>query len=70
MSESHLTETFSGEVFNTRLYKYKTHFFIGDIVTIKNNIGLVFNARITQVKESYDINGEDITLTLEYREVI
>ena len=70
LSGQPLVETFSGEVLNTRLYKYKTHFFIGDIVTIKNNIGLTFNARITQVKEAYDINGEDITLTLEYREVI
>lgn len=70
LNGSPLVETFSGEVLNTRLYKYKTHFFIGDIVTIKNKIGLTFNARITQVKEAYDINGEDITLTLEYREVI
>lgn len=64
LSSQPLVETFSGEVLNTRLYKYKTHFFIGDIVTIKNDVGLVFNARITQVKEAYDINGEDITLTL------
>lgn len=58
-------ETFDGDIKNTNLYKYKEHFNLGDIVTVRNNLGISKNSRIRNVTESYDINGEDVTLSFE-----
>lgn len=56
-------ETFDGDIKNTNLYKYKEHFNLGDIVSVRNNLGISKNSRIRSVTESYDINGEDVTLS-------
>ena len=64
----YITQAFSGSVILTS-YKYGKQedggdFYLGDIVTIKNNKwGIFINARVIEVIESQDQNGKVITLT-------
>jgi hypothetical protein len=54
------TETLTGEV-DVSLYKYRTDFKIGDIVTIENRfLGIHVNKRIIAVQEVEDENGYSI----------
>lgn len=69
LSEYVTSESFACDIINTKIFNYKKHYELGDIVTTRSEYGLLFNARVVQVKEAYDDNGLDITLTLEYREV-
>ena len=62
-----LLETFTGEIINTNLYKYKVDYNVGDIVTIRNNLGIQVSARIVQINEAYDVNGSSITPSFESR---
>lgn len=63
-----LVETFSGNVIN-KMYVYKRDYNIGDIITIRNNLGIKISARIIQINEAYDINGTDITPSFENRKI-
>lgn len=60
-----IIETFAGDVTNTRLYRYKEDFNLGDIVTTGNNLGISKNSRIRMIKESYDINGNDLLISFD-----
>lgn len=61
---STITQAFSGEVDLGLNYKFKKDFFLGDIVTIKNEKwGIYINSRITQVIEVEDESGYKITPT-------
>lgn len=59
------TKSFSGEIDNTRTYTYKTDYFLGDIVTVRNEFGMQENVRITEVLECLDDNGLTITPIFE-----
>lgn len=71
-SLSGLAETvaFSAEVGNTKLYAYKTHFFVGDIVQVENNFGIAAACRISEVVECEDENGYTCLPTFENWEVL
>lgn len=46
-------------------YKYRQHFNLGDIITIKiNDLNLSYNIRIIEVCETFDSNGYKISLIL------
>ena len=69
LSESVETTAFSGEIGNTQLYVYKTHFFVGDIVQIENEYGITATARISEVIECEDENGTTCLPTFSNWEV-
>ena len=67
MQSHHVVVTFTGEVLDNT-YHYGTDYFLGDIVTIYNKLGMAYDARITQVIESDDTqNGHLYIPTFEVR---
>ena len=62
LTEYNLVQTFEVKPYTGN---YGTRYSLGDKVTCKSSrYGLRFDARITQVKETYDQNGSDLTITL------
>lgn len=61
--------SFEGEI-DSLHNKYKEDFNIGDIISIKNNIGIQTNARITEVIETWDKDGYSIEPKIEYLEFV
>lgn len=61
--------TFEGDVDTSRTYKYKSDYFVGDIVQIKNEYGLTATAQITEIIESEDENGYSVIPTFAEWEV-
>ena len=47
------------------MYKYKQDYDVGDIVTIKNEYGIIADVRITEVTESEDSTGFSVIPTFE-----
>lgn len=58
--------TFTADVVPDLTFKYKTDYFLGDIVKIENEYGISASTRITEVLESWDVNG--YTLELKFDE--
>lgn len=63
LAGTQITQKFDGEInLNNGVYKYKTNFDLGDIVTIQDNeIGLYTNTRILEIIETQDDNGYNIS---------
>ncbi|MBO7066363.1 MAG: hypothetical protein J6W40_01935, partial [Alphaproteobacteria bacterium] len=57
-----IQQTFDGEInINNSVFKYKTNFNLGDIVTIQDNdINLYINTRLIEIIETQDENGYNI----------
>ena len=59
--------TFEGTIIPDMNYKYKQDYFLGDLVKVRSNYGLVITeARITEVVEVSDENGYRIEPKIEY----
>lgn len=56
---------FEGEVEAENTYLYKTDYFIGDIVQIKNEFGIERAVRIVEVVESFNDEGHSVIPTFE-----
>lgn len=56
---------FEGEVEAENTYLYKTDYFIGDIVQIKNEFGIERAVRIVEVIESFNDEGHSVIPTFE-----
>ena len=69
LSEHVILTTFDGSVEPYASYKYGKDYFLGDIVTVRNEYGIEASARITEVIESFDGNGYSLIPTFEYMEV-
>ena len=69
LAEQAVTTSFEGEV-DTEFYKYKVDYDLGDIITIKNEYGIMANARITEVIETWDEEGYTVEPKFEYFEPI
>ena len=69
LSEQAVVTSFEGEV-DTNSYKYKTDYNLGDIVTVKNEYGIMAHARITEVIETWDDEGYTVEPKFEYFEPI
>lgn len=69
LAEKKTSVSFDGEVEPNYSYKFGEDYYLGDIVTIRNEYGIGTNARITEVIESDDDNGYSIIPTFEYMEV-
>lgn len=60
--------TFEGEVEASISYVYKTDYYLGDIVQVKNDYGIERAARIVEVVESFNDEGYSLIPTFEYYE--
>lgn len=57
---------FNGSVEPNITFKYKRDYFLGDLVTVKNNLGISLKARIVEVTEVDDTNGYTVNPIFEY----
>ena len=57
--------TFSVTIENLNMYEYKRDYDVGDIVTLKNEYGIIADVRITEVTESEDSTGFSVIPTFE-----
>lgn len=69
LSETIVTEAFSGTVEPTTTYGYKKDFFLGDIIQIENEYGMAAAPRIWEIIENDDETGHRITPTFTLTEV-
>lgn len=67
LAENIRTETFEGTINSGRTYIYNEDYFLGDIVTVKNEFNMQKDVRIIEVIESLDENGLTITPSFEDR---
>lgn len=67
LAESHYIQTFEGEIDATNS-RYKVDYNLGDVVRVKNELGMESTARITEIIETWDDDGYTIEPKLEYLE--
>lgn len=58
--------SFDGQVEPSYSYQFGEDYFLGDIVTVKNEYGIEADARVVEVIESDDENGYSLIPTFEY----
>lgn len=61
-------ESFAGTVIPDVTFIFKTDYFLGDIVTVRNEFGISADARITEVVEVEDETGYRIEPHFEYKQ--
>ena len=64
------TVSFNGTVEPNTTFKFKTDYFLGDLVTVENSFGITARARIVEVIEVDDDNGYSVQPKFEYIGVI
>lgn len=69
LTKNSVSTSFEGTV-DTELYKYKTDFDLGDIVTLENEYGISVDARIVEIIETWNETGYSIEPRFEYMEVL
>lgn len=69
VAEKAPAETFEGTVIPNGQFKYKTDYDLGDVVRIENKYGISADARIIEVIESIDENGENLSLSFENKNI-
>ena len=69
LAENLPKETFEGTVIPNGQFKYKTDYDLGDVVRIENKYGISADARIIEVIESIDENGENLSLSFENKNI-
>lgn len=67
LAEKTATSKFEAEIDSTN-YNYKTDYELGDIVTVENKYGVVMNARIVEIIETWDNTGYTLEPIFEYIE--
>lgn len=67
LAENTKKKSFTGEIDNTRTYIFKTDYFLGDVITVKNEYGMQEDVRIIEIVECLDENGLTITPSFEDR---
>lgn len=65
LAETAVVETFEGEIITNYTYTYKTDYFLGDLVTVKNEYGITGDVRIVEIIESEDAQGYKIVPTFD-----
>lgn len=68
LSELGALTSFEGSVIPNVTFTYKSDYFLGDLVTVRNEYGIQKTARIVEVVEVYDDNGYSIEPAFEYLE--
>lgn len=70
LAENSKTEQFSGEVLNTSPWRYGTHYFLGDKVTLMGEYGFEQVMRVTEYVRTEDLEGEKSYPGLQLEQVI
>ena len=70
MSKYGKKETFDGEIIPNVVFRYKTDYFLGDIVRVENEFGIASDARITEVIEVMDATGYSVQPRYEYKKEV
>ena len=71
LANAPISESFTADVNPYGNLKYKTHYDLGDIITVSSKRwGVQVDARITEITEAYGADGEMLELTLGYQESI
>lgn len=65
LAETGITTEFTGEVLSDTNFIYGVDYFLGDIVQIENDYGISKPARITEIIDSEDENGQTVIPTFE-----
>lgn len=68
LSDYKIKKTFEGQMETTQLYRYKEHFFMGDIVQLENEFGMNSRVRIIEYIKSENKNGIESYPTFEVLE--
>ena len=63
LAETIVVESFEGELITNQQYTLKSDYFCGDIVTVKNEYGITGDTRITEIIESFGVDGYKIVPT-------
>lgn len=66
LSEKSDKVAFEGEVETALMFKYGVDYFLGDIVTIRNEYGIEESPQIIEIIESLDENGYSVIPTFKY----
>lgn len=61
-------ETFEGKIEPKTTFEYKKDYFLGDIVTVRNEFGIEKKVRITEIVEVQDENGYTVEPKFKYME--
>lgn len=61
--------SFEGTVEPVSTFEYKKDYYLGDLVTVRNEYGIEAKARITEITEVYDDNGYSVEPKFEYTEL-
>ena len=70
LAERKTSTSFEGTINPSTTFLYKRDYFLGDLVTIKNQYGISVTARIVEVVEVNDDKGYNIEPKLEYNSTI
>lgn len=54
---SNITKTLEGVADSGRSYRYREHYNLGDIVTVRSRYGIIGSATVSEVAESFDASG-------------
>lgn len=66
LAEYGAVTSFEGTIEPNTTFVYNTDYFLGDLVTIRNNFGIVVQARIMEILEVDDDNGSSVEPKFEY----
>ena len=58
LTDHHFIKVVDGEIVPTAQFKYGVHYYMGDIIELQGNSGIVQNARVTEYIRSQDESGE------------
>ena len=61
--------SFEGTVEPVSTFEYKKDYFLGDLVTVRNEYGIEAQARITEITEVYNDDGYSVEPKFEYTEL-
>lgn len=67
LAEYGTVESFDGTVEPTTTFVYKSDYFLGDLVTVRNEYGIEAKARIVEIVEVNDDNGYSVEPKFEYK---
>lgn len=69
LAECQIVKGFEGEIDPQGVYRYKTDYNLGDIVTVSNGYGVTVKPRIVEIIECWDDTGYNVVPTFEKWEV-
>ena len=60
LSEHQISQVFDGQTENLIMFKYGVDYFMGDIIQLENEYGLISKSRVTELIRSHNSEGVNI----------